>query len=88
MGVDVVTVSSKGQLVLPAKIRQKLSIREGSRLAAYVAGEFIMLKPIGVPSPEEFEGWLEENAEWAKEVGLVEEDIPVIIAEARARKRA
>ena len=54
MAVEVLSVSSKGQVVLPMEMRKKMSIENGSKLAAYSIGDMIMLKPISVPSEQDF----------------------------------
>ena len=64
MSVDILTVSSKGQIVLPAPIRKALSISSGDKLAAFASKDAILLKPIKLPSEEQFESWLDEAREW------------------------
>ncbi len=88
MVVDTLTVSSKGQIVLPANIRKKLSINAGSKLAAYTSGNIIMLKVINLPSEDDFRSKLDEAQEWAKEVGYTEDEVNDIIKSVRRRKRA
>ena len=87
MAVDVLTVSSKGQIVLPAPIRKTMSITAGDKLAACVTGGLIVLKPIDVPDEVDFKVWLDEAAGWAKSSGLDESDVDKSIAAVRARKR-
>lgn len=86
MSVDVLTVSSKGQVVLPASMRRKLSITSGSKLAAYTAGGVIVLKVIELPTESDFNSMLDKAEMWAKAVGYVEEDVNDIIKAVRARK--
>ena len=88
MSVDVLTVSSKGQVVLPAPIRKALSITSGDKLIAYSAGDSILLKPLELPKESDCKKWLDDARAWAAESGLTEDDVPSIIAEVRARKRA
>ena len=87
MSVDVLTVSSKGQIVLPASIRKSLSIEAGTRLAAYASDDFIMLKVLRLPTVEEFKEKLDEAQEWASSVGYTEDDVDALVKSARARKR-
>ena len=54
MGIEVLTVSSKGQVVLPVDMRNALSIKPGEKLAAYASDELIMLKVLHQPSVEAF----------------------------------
>lgn len=86
MSVDVLTVSSKGQIVLPASMRRNLSIESGAKLAAYASDDFIMLKVLHLPTSDDFKAKLDEAQEWAASVGYTEEDINDIIKSVRARK--
>ena len=87
MAVDVLSVSSKGQIVLPVEMRRELEIGTGAKLAAYVLGDLIMLKPINVPTESDFKKSLDAAAEWAKEVGYTENDVNDIVKTHRKRKR-
>ena len=40
------TVTSKGQIVIPASIRRRLGIKEGTRIEIEESGNEIILKPI------------------------------------------
>ena len=87
MAVDVLTVSTKGQIVLPAPIRKALSIKSGDRLAAYAIGDTVMLKPVRVPTEDDFKSWLDEAQAWAEGAGLTPADVNGAIAEVRAEAR-
>jgi len=87
MGVDILTVSSKGQVVLPAEMRKRMSITNGDKLAAYASGDIIMLKVIKIPTADEFRERLDEAQEWAANVGYKEDDVDDIIKEVRRKKR-
>ena len=41
-----VTVSSKGQVVIPVEVRKKMNIKEGDLLSVKEEGEKIILKPV------------------------------------------
>lgn len=41
----ITTISSKGQITLPAKIRRDLHIRPGDRLKVVKRGDFVSIKP-------------------------------------------
>jgi AbrB family looped-hinge helix DNA binding protein len=43
---DMVTVTSKGQLVIPAKLRKKFGIRKGTRVSVTEEGNHLVLQPI------------------------------------------
>ena len=88
MSVDVLTVSSKGQVVLPASMRRALSITSGTKLAAYAAGDVIMLKMIEIPTERDFKSMLDEAQQWARDVGLTEDEVNNVIKSVRKNKRA
>ena len=88
MGIEVLTVSSKGQVVLPVKMRHAAGISEGDKLAAYASDDgVIMLKVVKLPTVQDFKQRLNEAKEWAAFVGYKEEDVNGIIKSVRKRKR-
>jgi AbrB family looped-hinge helix DNA binding protein len=48
MQSQIATVSSKGQLVIPAEIRASLGIQPGTRVSITVEGDRIILRPITI----------------------------------------
>ena len=50
---EMVTVTSKGQLVIPSKLRKKLGIHKGTRVAVTSEGTRLILQPI---TPEYIHG--------------------------------
>ncbi len=87
MDVQVLTVSSKGQISLPINIRKKLSIDTGDKLVVYASNDAIMLKTLKLPSAEDFETALSEAQKWAASVGYAEDDVNDIIKAVRRNKR-
>ena len=87
MGVEVLTVSSKGQISIPLEIRKKMSIARGDKMAVYASDDVIMLKPIKIPSEDDFDQLLDEAQEWAASVGYQESDVNDIIKSVRRKKR-
>ena len=58
--VDVVKVSSKGQIVIPKEIREVLGIVPGSRLIVILTDHGILLKKLGELSVEEISEKIEK----------------------------
>ena len=87
MSVNLVSVSSKGQVVLPAEMRKVLSISEGDKLAVHMADGVIMLKPVKTPTAEDFLDWMDEAKAWAASVGYEEKDINAVIQCVRENQR-
>jgi len=59
--VDVVKVSSKGQIVIPKEIREVLGIVPGSRLVVMLTDDGILLKKLEELSVEEISERIEKT---------------------------
>jgi AbrB family looped-hinge helix DNA binding protein len=46
MEIQYSRVSTKGQVVIPAELREKLGLRSGTRIALQLEGNAILLQPI------------------------------------------
>jgi AbrB family looped-hinge helix DNA binding protein len=46
MKSEISTVTSKGQLVIPSKLRRKFGIRKGTQVAFIEEGERLLLQPL------------------------------------------
>lgn len=76
--VREVKLSTKGQIVIPHWVREKLSLNAGDRLMLYVKGEEIILRPAiklsrlrGIDRIEEASEKLEKiREEWDEEFGV------------------
>lgn len=86
MNTEVLSVSSKGQVVLPVNIRKKLDIDTNTKLAANIAGNIIMLKVIDIPTADDFSKSLDKAQKWAKSVGYKKADVGAIIKAKRRSK--
>jgi len=56
MGTQMLTVSTKGQLVIPADVRAELGIEPGSRIALTVENARIILQPVNQRLAERLRG--------------------------------
>ena len=84
---DVTSVSSKGQVVLPKAIRDKLQIVPGIKMMVFSDGVSILLKPIPEPDITEFKELMNAAASWASDVGMTEGDIDDAIQTVRSRRK-
>ena len=87
MPVDVLTLSTKGQLVLPSDLRKSLSLNPGDKLVVYWSNGSAVLKKIEFPNANDFENEIDETVMFAKETGIKEEDITSTIKAFRASKK-
>ncbi len=84
---DVTALSSKGQIVLPKAIRDFLKIDPGSKMMVFSDGDSVLLKPIATPDLSEFNSLMDAAADWAKQVGMTEDDITEAIKTVRSRRK-
>ncbi len=87
MAIDVLTLSTKGQLVLPNALRKSMSLSSGDKLVAYWSNGAIVLKKLELPSESDFEKEIDETVRFAQEAGIREQDIADTIKEYRAEKK-
>ena len=84
---EVTAVSSKGQVVLPKSIRDRLGITPGVKLMVLSDDTNILLKPIPEPDLSEFNNLMDAAASWASSVGMTEDDITFAIKSVRAARK-
>ena len=79
-------MSSKGQVVIPEKIRKRLNLEEGAQFVVVGDADVIILKAIAPPDLGEFDGLIQQARKQAKAAGLTKKDIESAIAKARGGK--
>ncbi len=78
-------MSSKGQIVIPEEIRNRLKLKAGSQFVVIGEDGVVILKTISSPSMEEFNTLITEARKQAKGVGLKKSAISAAVAKARGR---
>lgn len=78
--VEIATVTSKGQVTLPASIRKKFGLRKGSRIVFLDAGEEVRLI-----KEADLERKFEVFDRRRGELGLNPERLQVLVKEAKGR---
>ncbi len=81
-------LSSKGQIVLPQKLRSSLSLATGTVFVVFSDNDNILLKPIRMPKVSNFDRVLQQARTWAADVGMEESDISDAVKVVRRRKRS
>ena len=76
-------LSSKGQVVIPEEIRNKLKLKTGSKFVVIGDRDVVILKKISMPNINEFSNLINKARQSAKKVGLTKNDISDAIKSAR-----
>jgi len=76
-------MSSKGQVVIPEEIRNRLGLKPGSKFVVFGDKDVVILKAISIPSIEEFDELIIEARKQARKAQLKKSDISAAIARVR-----
>ena len=91
MAVEIIKMSSKGQIVIPQDIRAEMHASEGTLFAVVSGKDSIVLKKVAMPSKEELICELreiaKEGAKRARKLGIKESDVPDLVHKLRASKK-
>jgi antitoxin PrlF len=77
---EVTTVTSKGQITIPSRLREQFGLEQGTKLMVVPTDYGLVLKKLDLPSVEEFQRRVEERAEG---VDLSMEEVNELVHEAR-----
>ncbi len=83
----ITALSSRGQIVLPKKLRSELNLTEGMQFVVFSDHDNILLKPVKEPELSDFNKVLHQASAWAETAGMKEEDIAEAIRAVRKRKK-
>ncbi|MEE4145562.1 MAG: AbrB/MazE/SpoVT family DNA-binding domain-containing protein [Halieaceae bacterium] len=85
---DLATIKmfSKGQVLMPEKIRKRLGLESGSQFVVVAVKGTVIMQAISQPSTDEFDPLIAEARRQAKEARLKQADIDAVISEVRSRK--
>ena len=78
-------LSSKGQVVIPEEIRDRLNLKEGDQFVVMGQGDAVILKAITPPSLSEFSGLLAEARTSAKKVKGSPSDLKAALKKVRRK---
>lgn len=81
--MDITSISSRGQVVIPQKVRTRLKLYEGEKFVVIGEEDTIILKKLETPSFKGFDALLKKTRKFAKKKRLKEKDIEEAIEEAR-----
>ena len=79
-------LSSKGQVVIPEAIRERLGLEAGVQFVVVAEGDVVVLKVLNAPNMSDFKALLDKAKESADAAGLTPEDVEKAIREVRGIK--
>ncbi len=79
-------MSTKGQVVIPEEIRNRLGLKPGSRFVVVGQGDVIMLKTISAPSIDQFDDLISEARRSAKRAGMKQSDVAAAVKRVRGKR--
>lgn len=68
-------MSSKGEVVIPEKIREKLGLKTGAQFLVIEDNDVVILKSITAPGIDEFDKLVTQAKNEARKAGLKKQDI-------------
>ena len=86
--MQVTSVSSKGQIVIPSDIRETMGISIGMKMIIFTDGNNLLLKPIQEPHFETFKELVKESREFVTKSHLKKMNVKKFIKQVRDENRS
>lgn len=86
--VQVTSVSSKGQVVIPNDIRETMGISIGMKMLVFTDGDNLLLKPIQQPHFETFKELVKESKKLITKTGFKKINVQKLIKQVRNENRS
>ena len=80
--IEIGTISARGQVAIPADIREKMHLKEGEKILFFLEGDVLMIKRVQSLSWKQI---TEPLREAAKNAGFREDEVVELVH--RARKK-
>lgn len=81
--IEMGTISSRGQIAIPADIRSEMGLVEGQKVIFFLGDDTLLIKKVTMQSFEELTKPLKEAA---KKAGMKESKVPEIIHRFRSKR--
>jgi len=85
-GLATTRMSSKGQVVIPEEVRNRLGLKAGMQFVVVGNRDAVILKAISAPSVKEFNDLIGQVRRQVRRAGLKKSDIEAAIARVRGKK--
>jgi AbrB family looped-hinge helix DNA binding protein len=83
--VATTKMSSKGQVVIPEDIREKMGLHSGDQFLVLAEKDVVILKIVTRPSMNEYKNLITKARKSAKVAGLTQESVKLAIKVARKK---
>jgi AbrB family looped-hinge helix DNA binding protein len=85
---DIATtkMSSRGQVVIPERIRKELNLKPGSQFVVVGDKDVVILRAIKTPSMDQFDRLVRRARQLARAAGMKRSDVTAAVAKVRGRK--
>ena len=83
--IQITSISSRGQVVIPQNLRERLRIQAGEKFIVIGEDNTIVLKKLEMPSFSGVDKLLKKTREFAKEKGLKKSDVKEAIVNTRRK---
>lgn len=84
--VATTKMSSRGQVVIPEAIRERLSLAAGSQFVVIGEGDTIVFKALKAPPLKKFRALVAKAEKMAKQTGFKKADLDQIIEDVRENR--
>ncbi len=78
-------LSSKGQVVIPEEIRERLGLKPGTQFIVLGDRDTVILKTISAPAIEQFDDLVAESHRAARDAGMRRADIDSAVKKVRGK---
>ncbi|HNR94697.1 MAG TPA: AbrB/MazE/SpoVT family DNA-binding domain-containing protein [Kiritimatiellia bacterium] len=86
IAVATTKMSSKGQVVIPEELRNRMNLSAGSQFVVVGEGDVVILKTLTVPSMKQFDRLIRKARRQARTAGMKPRDVERAIAAVRGRQ--
>ena len=84
--VATTSLSTKGQVVIPEEVRERLGLRAGVQFVVVGEGDVVILKVISPPSKAVFTSLLKKARSDARRAGMRKNDVAKAVRKVRSRR--
>ena len=84
--IEMTSMSSRGQVVIPRNVRNRMRLREGEKFVVLGDHGTILLKQIEMPKFRDFDKLLKKTHDFVKLKGITEKDLEQAIKRVRLWK--